>query len=369
MSKLRFVGTSMRVKISDIVKYSKGVQINGDDLIDDGEYIYLNGGINPSGRWNSANVGGNTVTISEGGNSSGYINFITEPFWCGAHCYYLYDGPKNTRYLYYALKSQQDRLFAIRSGACMPNIKKADLGKFEFEYDYDEQHQENIVSVLSKIETVISARKRELELLDDLIKARFVEMFVSKNYPLVSLDDLSIGRGEYGAQSASIEYDSSRPRYVRITDINDDGTLNDDFVSSSNTDDDKQYKLIYGDFLFARMGATVGKTYAYKEGNQIYAGYLIRYKLNLDKVMPEYLCAYTRLEEYWNWVKLNQSGAAQPGINAKKYGSLQIPVPPLSEQKAFQSFVSQVDKSKVAVQKAIDEAQLLFDSLMQKYFG
>ena len=194
-------------------------------------------------------------------------------------------------------------------------------------------------------------------------------MFVGKNYPLVSVDELSLGKGEYGAQSASIAYDASRPRYVRITDINDDGTLNNDFVSSSNIDDDKQYKLSYGDFLFARMGATVGKTYAYKEGNQIYAGYLIRYKLNLDKVMPEYLYAYTRREEYWNWVKLNQSGAAQPGINAKKYGSLQISVPPLSEQIAFQTFVAQVDKSKSVVQKALDEAQLLFDSLMQQYFG
>ena len=254
------------------------------------------------------------------------------------------------------------------SGATIPHIYFRDYKNEEFNLD-DLERQSEIIDILGRVERLIEYRKKELQQLDDLIKARFVEMFGGKNYPLVSLDDLSIGRGEYGAQSASIEYDSSRPRYVRITDINDDGTLNDDFVSSSNTDDDKQYKLIYGDFLFARMGATVGKTYAYKEGNQIYAGYLIRYKLNLDKVMPEYLHAYTRLEEYWNWVKLNQSGAAQPGINAKKYGSLQIPVPPLSEQKAFQSFVSQVDKSKVVVQKALDEAQLLFDSLMQKYFG
>ena len=62
--------------------------------------------------------------------------------------------------------------------------------------------------------------------------------------------------------------------------------------------------------------------------------------------MPEYLYAFTKQDEYWNWVKLNQSGAAQPGINAKKYGSLRVPVPPLSEQKVFQTLVHQVDKSK-----------------------
>ena len=117
------------------------------------------------------------------------------------------------------------------------------------------------------------------------------------------------------------------------------------------------------------MGATVGKTYAYKTGNQIFAGYLIRYRLNLSIITPEYLFAYTQLDEYKNWVVLNQSGAAQPGINAKKYGSLKIPVAPMDMQRAFQDFVSQVDKSKAVVQEALNKAQLLFDSLMQQYFG
>ena len=130
-----------------------------------------------------------------------------------------------------------------------------------------------------------------------------------------------------------------------------------------------QYKLEYGDFCFARMGATVGKTYAFKDGNQIYAGYLIRYKLNMDLIKPEYLYAYTTLDEYKTWVLLNQSGAAQPGINAKKYSLLQIPLAPLNEQISFVEFCNQVDKSKFVVQQALDKAQLLFDSLMQQYFG
>jgi len=233
----------------------------------------------------------------------------------------------------------------------------------------DLYRQKEIVKNVNTLNKIVCQRKQELAFFDDLIKARFVELFVGKDYPLVALDDLSLGKGEYGAQSASTEYVPGRPRYVRITDINDDGSLNDDVVSSANVEDDEQYKLGYGDFMFARMGATVGKTYAYKTGNQIFAGYLIRYRLNLEKIMPEYLYAYTRLDDYKNWVLLNQSGAAQPGINAKKYGSLQIPVAPLTEQKAFEDFVKQVDKSKVAVQKSLNETQKLFDSLMQEYFG
>ncbi len=231
------------------------------------------------------------------------------------------------------------------SGATIPHIYFRDYKNEEFNLDNLSRQQE-IVSILGRLETIIYARKKELSKLDKLIKARFVEMFVSKNYPRENLDSLSIGKGEYGAQSASMEYDSSRPRYVRITDINDDGSLNEDYVCSSNIDDDEIYKLVYGDFCFARMGATVGKTYAYKNGNQIFAGYLIRYKLKLDKIIPEYLYEFTKLDEYWNWVLLNQSGAAQPGINAKKYGSLMIPVAPLDEQQEFANFVQQVDKSK-----------------------
>lgn len=207
--------------------------------------------------------------------------------------------------------------------------------------------QKEIVDILDRVETIIDSRQQELQKLDDLIKARFVEMFIAKDFPILTLDEVSLSKGEYGAQSASIRYDPSRPRYVRITDINDDGTLNNDVVSSANKEDDEQYKLTYGDFMFARMGATVGKTYAYKSGNQIFAGYLIRYKLDLGKIMPEYLYAYTKLDEYENWVLLNQSGAAQPGINAKKYGSLKIPVPPIEVQRQFVGFCTKIDKSKL----------------------
>ena len=234
---------------------------------------------------------------------------------------------------------------------------------------YPKQQEDYIVSLFNQIDELIRTETQKLELCDELVKSRFIELFMGKGYPTKTVDEVSIGKGEYGAQSASIGYDPTRPRYVRITDINDDGTLNDDVVASINPSDDEQYKLEYGDFMFARMGATVGKTYAFIEGNQIFAGYLIRYRLNQKLINPRYLFWYTRLDEYWNWVKLNQSGAAQPGINAKKYGSLQIPLPPIEEQNAFATFVEQTDKSKWVVQQSIAELEELKKSLMQKYFG
>ncbi|MBQ3683211.1 MAG: restriction endonuclease subunit S [Succinimonas sp.] len=274
------------------------------------------------------------------------------------------------RFLYYYLSSKPtyEKLRSMAVGGVVNNLN-SEMVRGVFVPVPDKVEQSGVADVLDKVKNIITLRKQEHQRLDELIKARFVEMFSNENCQRMQLDSLAFGKGEYGAQSASIVYDANRPRYVRITDINDDGSLNDDFVSSSNYADDEQYKLCYGDFLFARMGATVGKTYAYKSGNQIFAGYLIRYKLNTEKILPEYLFVYTKTEEYLNWVQLNQSGAAQPGINAKKYGSLLIPTPKIEKQKEFVSFVAQIDKSKVAVQKSLEETQLLFDKLMQEYFG
>lgn len=229
--------------------------------------------------------------------------------------------------------------------------------------------QRKIAAVLDKVSDLIAKRRQQLDKLDTLVKARFVEMFMGEGYPQKNIDEVSLGKGEYGAQSASIEYTPNRPRYVRITDINNDGTLNNDMAASINPTDDEQYRLSYGDFMFARMGATVGKTYAFIDGNQIFAGYLIRYRLNQEIINPRYLFWFTRTDEYWNWIKLNQNGAAQPGINAKKYGSLRIPVPPIEEQNAFAFFVEQTDKSKLIVKQSLEQLETLKKSLMQQYFG
>jgi len=271
-------------------------------------------------------------------------------------------------YLCKYLQSKSAFLNSQARGATIKGIKIDVLASLEIS-ELSIEEQKNISFLFDTLTSLISLRKQQLSKLDELIKSRFIELFIGKGYPTRTIDEVSLGKGEYGAQSASTEYDPSRPRYVRITDINDDGTLNDDVVSSINPTDDEQYRLEYGDFMFARMGATVGKTYAFIEGNQIFAGYLIRYRLNRELINPRYLFWYTKLDEYWNWVKMNQSGAAQPGINAKKYGSLQIPLPSIQQQNQFATFVEQVDKSKSEIQKSLEKLETLKKALMQKYFG
>lgn len=271
-------------------------------------------------------------------------------------------------YLWHAIASKVEELNSKGTGSTFKAISKNTLAETNIPLPALDQ-QRHIAAVLDKVSELIALRKQQLAKLDELVKARFVELFIGKGYPARTVDEVSLTKGEYGAKSASVKYDPARPRYVRITDINDDGTLNDDVVASVNPADDEQYRLAYGDFMFARMGATVGKTYAFIAGNQIFAGYLIRYRLNQELINPRYLFWYTKLDEYWNWVKLNQSGAAQPGINAKKYGSLRIPAPPIEEQNAFADFVEQIEEQKSTIQQGLEKLETLKKALMQEYFG
>ncbi len=344
----------MRVKLSDITQYSKGVQINRDKLIENGDYIYLNGGINPSGRWTEANVDGNTVTISEGGNSSGYINYITEPFWCGAHCYYLFNGPKNTKYLYYALKSQQERLFAIRSGACMPNIKKFDLGKFEFEFDPNEQRQNEIVESLSRVETIMTSRKSELELLDDLIKARFVEMFGDPVYNEKGWETkplLEMGKCKNGM---NFRYDESGVviNCLGVGDFKDLSIIGDTTLLptvSLNEMPSEEYLLKNDDIVFVRSNgnkALVGRSVAvYPEDTPTtFSGFCIRYRKDYQAVTIPYLLRVLKTDSIR--MKMIGRGANIQNLNQQILRKLVIPIPPIELQNQFADFVHQVDKSK-----------------------
>ena len=237
----------------------------------------------------------------------------------------------------------------------------------------EREKQDEIVKRLNLLHDSIQKRKEEIQLFDELIKARFVEIFGDpkenpNNFMVSKLKDVSLKKLSYGSGASSTQYNGT-VRYIRITDIKEDGSLNNE-IKSPETIEDKYY-LNDGDILFARTGATVGKTYRYRktDGKAIYAGYLIRMIPNIDKVLPDYVFYFTKTDYYKYFIKNTKRTVAQPNINSKEYGDLLICVPPLELQRQFVNFVNQVDKSKAAIQKSIDKTQMLFDSLMQEYFS
>jgi restriction endonuclease S subunit len=168
----------------------------------------------------------------------------------------------------------------------------------------------------------------------------------SKKYRNGTFQELIVGNPMYGANSKSIDVESEI-RYIRITDINEDGTLNEDFVSAEKVEE--KFLLKQNDFLIARSGNTVGKTFLYKteDGKAIFAGYLVKYELNIEKVNPEYLLYFTKSRLFKNWIKSNQRISGQPNINGQEYLFAPIVIPSLSVQ---EELVKKVMKIKNEIQ-------------------
>ena len=163
----------------------------------------------------------------------------------------------------------------------------------------------------------------------------------SDKYPTIPLKDVIIGKPKYGASYRTI-HKVSDIRYIRITDINEDGSLNDDIVSADGYD--RQYLLNNNDFLIARSGNTVGKTFLYNEsvGKAIYAGYLIKFVLDTNKVNPKYLLYYTKSSIYKKWINSNMRVSAQPNINSEQYLLSPIILPRIEVQNSIVKHIDSI---------------------------
>lgn len=176
-------------------------------------------------------------------------------------------------------------------------------------------------------------------------------------YDYLLLRDLLISSPKYGA-GYKAEKKQRDVRYIRITDINEDGSLNDDFASVAKYDN--QYLLKQNDFLIARTGNTVGKTFLYDEslGKAIYAGYLIKFELDTSKVNPQYLLAYTKSSVYKTWIKNNMRISAQPNINSKQYEESPIILPPLDIQNEIVAHITALREEQKNLQQQVSELRL-----------
>lgn len=155
-------GTSCFLK--EIVIISKGKQLNKENMISNGTVPVLNGGISYSGFTNFPNTKKDTIAISEGGNSCGYVNFVSEDFWAGGHCYTLEIKTNNvkSKFLYWMLKSKEKEIMKLRVGSGLPNIQQNDLSNLKIKI-YNENDQSEIIEILDCQQKEISLLKKQLE--------------------------------------------------------------------------------------------------------------------------------------------------------------------------------------------------------------
>ena len=277
----------------------------------------------------------------------------------------------NNKYLYLWLSGKTEYLNSLGRGATFKEISKTIVENVIIPLP-PLSIQKSIVSELDKINELIRLKKEQLKDYDNLAQSIFYEMFGDpvvneKGWEVKKLGELCVSKLKYGSGASAVDFDGNI-RYVRITDINEDGTLNNDIKSPNIVDD--EYLLNVGDIVFARSGATVGKTYLHRKNNIkcLYAGYLIKATLNTKMVLPIYVFQFTQSKYYKDWVNLNARAVAQPNINAKQYGDLQIPLPPLTLQQLFAQRIELIEKQKAEVQRTIADLETLLASRMQYWF-
>ncbi|BFK99356.1 MULTISPECIES: restriction endonuclease subunit S [Clostridia] len=184
------------------------------------------------------------------------------------------------------------------------------------------------------------------------------------------LNDLSIGgKGSYGIAASAVERKADLPTYLRITDIFDDGTLNLSELKSVDAPNSDKYILKPNDIVFARTGGSTGRNYFYdgSDGVFVYAGFLIKFSIDPEKVNPKYVKYYCRSKQYNDWVQSFNTGSTRGNINAQIFGNMEIPLPERKQQDYLVSILEPIDE-KIRNNKQVNDNLLAQAQTLYKQF-
>lgn len=279
-------------------------------------------------------------------------------------------------YLYFFLKSKTDYLNSLGRGATFKEISKSIVESIEIPLPEVNQQKE-IAEKFKKLEQLISLRKQQLAKLDELVKARFVEMFGTypKNengFPVAVISDVanvSVGVVIKPAQYYVTE--ECGIKAFRSLNIGEMYIKDSDWVyfSTEGNESNKKSQLHENDLLIVRSGAPGTSCVVTKEFEGCNAVDVIIAHPNLSKVNPWYLCAYINYPHGKKQIEEGTGGAAQQHFNVGKCNNLKILLPPLEPQNQFAAFVERVNQQKQTVQQSLEKLELMKKALMQKYFG
>ena len=282
----------------------------------------------------------------------------------------------NNEYLFWFLKGNTEYLNSLGRGATFKEISKKIVENIEIVLPGLEE-QKNIAKILHRCNRVMQMKKKELAVLDELVKARFIELFGDpannpKEWnvkPLLEMgyckNGMNFRTGDSGIEMHCLGVGDFKD--YSIIDRTDHLPM-----ISLNEEPSEDCMLQNGDIVFVRSNGNknlVGRcvmVYPY-DTPTTYSGFCIRYRLTGDEVIGPYLLHVLKMDSMRK--KMAGRGANIQNLNQQILASLDIPLPPIALQKQFADFITRTDKSKAAVQKSLDETQVLFDSLMQKYFG
>ena len=278
----------------------------------------------------------------------------------------------------YLFRSEELRkkisLFA--QGSTRYNLPKQQMfDKLYFSYPDSLPAQRRIAAILSSADKVIEQTRQLIGkyksikqgMMEDLLKPK-------EGWKKVKLVDCLKQKPDYGINAPAVPYDNHLPTYLRITDITEDGYYSQKDIVSVADPEAWKYIMVEGDLVFARTGASVGKTYLYNpnDGVLVFAGFLIRVKANDDVLHPEFFKYQTQTPQYKNWIAANSMRTGQPGINGNEYEeySFFLPFknnrPDLPEQRRIAEILSGIDRKIEAEEKVLEKYEKMKKGLMER---
>ena len=365
----------MKVKIGDLTKIRTG-KLDANASSEDGQYPFFTCSREPL-KISTYSYDCECVLVA--GNGDLNVKYYNGKFDAYQRTYIIEDnssGKLFMPYLYYFMEGYVEELRKQAIGGVIKYIKLGNLTDALITLPSVEE-QKVIVNILEKAKTVLDIRIVEIHKLDELIKARFVELFGDpvlnekgwRTKPLLEMGNCKNGMN-FHYDDCGVEINC-----LGVGDFKDLSVIdNTELLPSVSLNEmpSEEYLLKDDDIVFVRSNgnkALVGRSVAVYPGDipTTFSGFCIRYRKYDDEVTIPYLLRVLKTDSIRS--KMAGRGVNIQNLNQQILGTLLIPVPPIGLQTEFSDFVKQIDKSKVAVQKALDEAQLLFDSLMQKYFG
>ncbi|TMQ76802.1 Type I restriction-modification system, specificity subunit S [Candidatus Accumulibacter phosphatis] len=298
-----------------------------------------------------------------------------EPFWPLNTTLYVRDFHGNDpRFIYYLLQRFDFKTFSGKSG--VPGVNRHDLHREGVTLPADPAEQRAIAQALSDVDALLGVLDRLIAKKRDLKQAAMQQLLTGQTrlpgfngeWEVKRLGACILSRPDYGINAAAVPFSDKLPSYLRITDISDEGRYRPAPRVSVAAADVDRYFLREGDVVFARTGASVGKSYLYdlRDGKLVFAGFLIRVRPDGKALLPAYLAAYAITSPYWNWVSLMSMRSGQPGINGNEFAQLLLLLPPPLEQAAIVSALDAMEEELRGLEQRRDKTRALKQAMMQE---
>lgn len=357
----------MKVKLGDLTKIRTG-KLDANASSSNGEYPFFTCSKEPL-HIDSYSYDCECVLVA--GNGDLNVKYYNGKFDAYQRTYIIEDngsGQLYMPYLYYFMDSYVEELRKLSIGGVIKYIKLENLTDALIELPKVE-NQKVIVNILDKAKCFLTYRQQQLQKLDDLVKARFVELF-GPCQSMASMDELCSIITDGTHQPPKFHTDGIPFIFVSNL-VKNTVTYNAEKFISEETYSElyKRTPIEVGDLLLSTVGSYGHPAVVVEDRKFLFQRHIAYLKPKRDIVNSFYLHAALLSPDSQRQIEEKVKGIAQKTLNLSEIRKILIPLPSIEDQNAFEVFVKQIDKSKAVVQKALDEAQLLFDSLMQQYFG